>query len=84
MKVNESYVNRHSHFELPVGTFDNDPSITQGAVLGLWSEAGWFPSIWIIYPRVHWASVDNNSSLLFIPTDDQEENIVVRFNPDSG
>src|ERR1043165_7847009 len=35
MKVNESYVDGNSHFEMPVGTYDNDPSITQGAVLGL-------------------------------------------------
>ncbi len=84
MKVNESYVNGNSHFELPVGTFDNDPSITQGAVLGLWAEAGWFPSIWITDSRVHWSVVDNNSALLFIPFGEKEENFVVRFNPDSG
>jgi hypothetical protein len=40
MGVNESYVDGYSHFELPFGTFENDPSITQGAVLGLWAEAG--------------------------------------------
>lgn len=84
MRVNESYVNGNSHFELPFGTFDNDPGITQGAVLGLWAEAGWFPSIWITDPRVHWVPVDNNSALLFIPFGEKEENFVVRFNPDSG
>lgn len=84
MKVNESYVDGNSHFELPFGTFDNDPSITQGAVLGLWAEAGWFPSNWLTDPRVHWEAVDNNSALLFIPFGENEENFVVRFNPDSG
>jgi hypothetical protein len=84
MNVDESYVNGHRHFVLLVGTFDNDPSITQGAVLGLWTEAALFPSIWITDSRVHWASVDNNSALHFIPFDNKEENFVIRFNPDTG
>jgi len=67
MKINESYVDGNSHFELPVGTYDNDSSITQGAVLGLWAEAAWFPSIWVTDSRVRWEAVDENSALLFIP-----------------
>ena len=84
MKVNESYVNGNSHFELPVGTYENDPSITQGAVLGLWAEASWFPSIWVTDPRVHWQPVDEKTALLFVPFGKQEENFVVRFDPASG
>ncbi len=84
MKVNESYVDGNSHFELPVGTFDNDPSITQGAVLGLWAEAAWFPSIWLTDQRVHWAPVDENSALLYIPFGEKEESFVVRFDPQTG
>lgn len=84
MKVNESYVNGDSHFELPVGTFENDPSITQGAVLGLWAEASWFPSIWVTDPRVHWQAVDEKTALLFVPFGQREENFVVRFDPATG
>jgi len=84
MKVNESYVNGNSHFELPIGTYDNDPSITQGAALGLWAEASWFPSIWVTDERVHWEPVDDKTAVLFVPFGDQEENFVVRFNPDTG
>jgi hypothetical protein len=84
MKVNESYVDGNSHFELPVGTFDNDPSITQGAALGLWAEASWFPSIWLTDERVHWEAVDENTALLYIPFGEQEENFVVRFDPETG
>jgi hypothetical protein len=40
-KINESYVDGNSHFELPVATYDNDPSITQAANLALWAEASW-------------------------------------------
>jgi hypothetical protein len=84
MKVNESYVNEKSYFQLPVGTYENDPSITQGAALGLWAEAGWFPAIWITDTRVHWEPVDEKTALLFIPFGDAQENFVVRFNPDTG
>ena len=84
MKVNESYVNGNSHFELPVGTYENDPSITQGAVLGLWAEASWFPSIWVTDPRVHWQPVDEKTALLFVPFGSREENFVVRFDPATG
>jgi Family of unknown function (DUF6544) len=84
MKINESYVDGNSHFELPIGTYENDPSITQGAVLGLWAEAAWFPSIWLTDKRVHWEPVDDRSALLYIPFGDGEENFVVRFDPNTG
>lgn len=84
MPVNESYVDGNSHFELPFGTFDNDPSITQAAVLGLWSEASWFPSVWITDERAHWEPVDEKTALLYIPFGEKEENFIVRFNPETG
>jgi hypothetical protein len=84
MKVNESYVSGNSHFELPIGTYDNDPGITQGAVLGLWAEASWFPSIWVTDSRAHWEPVDEKTALLYVPFNEKEENFVVRFNPESG
>jgi len=84
VKVNESYLDGSSHFELPFATFDNDPSITQGAVLGLWAEAAWFPSIWLTDLRVRWAPVDEQTALMYIPFGDQEENFVRRFDPKTG
>ena len=85
MKVNESYVDGNSHFEIPIiGTFDNDPSISQGANLAVWAEASWFPALWVTDPRVHWAAVDDKTALLYVPFGDKEENFVVRFHPDTG
>jgi hypothetical protein len=85
MKVNESYVDGNSHFELPIiGTIDNDPSTSQAANLAVWAEAAWFPSIWITDPRVRWEPVDDNTALMFVPYGDQEENFVMRFKPDTG
>lgn len=85
MKVNESYVDEHSLFVLPVvGTLDNDPATSQAANLAVWAEAAWFPSIWVTDPRVRWESVDDNTALMFVPYRDIEENFVMRFNPDTG
>jgi hypothetical protein len=84
MKVNESYVGGNSHFELPIGRYENDPSITQGAVLGLWAESAWFPSIFLTDERVRWEPVDEKTALLFVPFDEQEENFIVRFDPETG
>lgn len=84
MKVNESYVDGNSYFELPFGTIENDPSTSQGANLAVWAEASWFPSIWITDPRVRWEPIDDYTALLFVPFREQEENFVMRFNPDTG
>lgn len=85
MKVNEGYLYGRSFFELS-GTdqIENDPSTNQAANLAVWAEAAWFPSIWVTDPRVRWESVDKNSALLYVPFEDQEENFVVRFDPQTG
>jgi hypothetical protein len=84
MKVNESYLDGSTYIELPVGTFVDDPNNIQGAVLGLWAEAGWFPAIWVTDERVHWEPVDEKTALLYVPFGDGEENFVVRFDPETG
>jgi hypothetical protein len=84
LKVNEGYVDGRSFFEFPTGSLENDPSTNQAAVLGLWAEASWFPSIWVTDPRVHWEPVDDHTALLFVPFDGKEENFVVRFDPATG
>jgi hypothetical protein len=84
MKVKENYIDGKSYFELPVATYENDSSINQGANLALWAEAAWFPSVWLTDPRVHWEPVDDKSALLFVPFGEQEENFVMRFNPETG
>lgn len=85
MKVNEGYIDQKSFFEGPVGDpiFD-DASTNQAANLAVWAEAGWFPSIWLTDPRVRWEALDDKTALLFVPFEDQEENFVVRFNPETG
>ncbi len=84
LKVNEGYLDGESFFESPMGTYYNDPNTNQGANLALWAEAGWFPSIWVTDERVRWEPVDDHTALLYVPFEDQEENFVVRFDPETG
>jgi hypothetical protein len=84
MKVNEGYVDRKSFFESPMGDIYNDASTNQAANLAVWAEAGWFPSIWLTDERVRWEPVNDVTALLYVPFVDQEENFVVRFDPETG
>jgi hypothetical protein len=84
LKVNEGYLDGKSFFESPMGQIYDDASTNQAANLAVWAEAAWFPSIWVTDSRVHWEAVNDTTALLFIPFEDQEENFVMRFNPDTS
>ena len=84
IKVNEGYVDGKSFWEGPGSSIYDDASTNQAANLAVWAEAGWFPSIWLTDERVRWEPVDEKTALLFVPFENQEENFVVRFNPDTG
>jgi len=83
LKVDEGYIDGESFFESPMGSYYNDPNTNQGANLAVWAEAGFFPSIWLTDERVRWEPVDEHTALLYVPFEDQEENFVVRFNPET-
>lgn len=84
LKVNEGYVDGASFFESPMGNIYDDAATNQAANLAVWAEAGWFPSIWLTDERVRWQAVDDRTALLFVPFEDEMENFVVRFNPETG
>lgn len=84
LKVNEGTIDGESFFESPMGSYANYPNTNQGANLALWAEGGWFPAMWITDPRARWLGVDDYTAILFVPYQDGEENIVVRFNPQNG
>lgn len=84
LKVNEGYIDNASFFESPMASMNNDPNSNQAANLTLWAEAMWFPAIWVTDPRVHWEAVDENTALLYVPFENDEETFLVRFNPKTG
>lgn len=84
LKVNEGYVDGKSFWEGPGTPIYNDASTNQAANLAVWAEAEWFPSLWLTDERTRWEPMDDVTALLFVPFEDQEENFVVRFNPQTG
>ena len=71
LKVNESYLDGKSFFEVQMGTSYDEPNLNQGANLALWAEADWFPSLWLTDSRVRWEAVDDYTAQLFVPFNDQ-------------
>jgi hypothetical protein len=84
LRVNEHYLDGNSRLELPFGVVENEPKINMAANLGLWAESIWLPSIFITDPRVRWQAIDENSARLIVPFGDDEDEFVVRFDPQTG
>ncbi|HEX2995189.1 MAG TPA: DUF6544 family protein [Anaerolineales bacterium] len=84
LKVDEGYIDGESFFESPMGSYYDDYNTNQGANLAVWAEAGLFPSVWLTDERVRWEPIDDRTALLYVPFEDQEENFVVRFDPETG
>ena len=82
-KVNERYVEGISKAEMPGGT-QAGPRTNQAANLGLWSEAIWFPAIFLTDPRVKWKAVNDVTAILIVPFEKTLEHYIVRFDPESG
>ena len=83
MRVNEHYLDGKSRLDLPFGIFEG-AQVDQGANLGLWSESMWLPSILITDPRVRWETVDDETAILIVPFNDDNQHFVVRFDPETG
>lgn len=84
LKVDEGYLDGASFFASPMGSYTDEPNANQGANLALWAEAGWFPALLVTDPRVHWEPVDDVTALLYVPYEADEENFVVRFDPQTN
>lgn len=84
MKAKEYYLDGSGRMELPFGVTEGEPKVDQGANLALWTEAMWFPSIFITDTRVRWAPVDEETAVMVVPFGEREQHVLVRFDPETG
>jgi len=84
LKVNEHYLDGAARLELPFGVTEGEPQVDQGANLALWAEEMWIPSIFITDDRVRWEPADEETAVLVVPFGDEEQRILVRFDPETG
>ena len=68
----------------PVGKAATGPAIDQGANMILWAEAPLMPSLWLTDRRLRWEAVDDTTTRLIFPFGDEEDELTIHFDPESG
>jgi hypothetical protein len=68
----------------PVGKAAIGPAIDQGANMVLWAEAPLMPSLWLTDSRIRWEAIDDTTARLFFPFGEEEDELMVYFDPESG
>ncbi|MCL4562303.1 MAG: hypothetical protein M1281_17035 [Chloroflexi bacterium] len=84
IKVNEQYLNGRSRFALPFGVVENEPTQDSAANQGLWAEMVAYPAIYATDARLQWEALDDNTAILHIPYDGEEQDLTMHFDPQSA
>jgi hypothetical protein len=86
MKVNEHYVDGKFRQEgTPAGIEEGEPKIDHSAGIRMWAEwVLWLPAALLTDPEVEWRPIDDDTALLVVPFGEEEEHLVVRFDPQTS
>ncbi len=84
IRVNEWFLDGKSRLELPFGVIGEGPKTDKAAILGLWAESVWLPSILFTDARVRWEAIDDTSARLIVPSGDEEDSFTVTFDAQTG
>jgi hypothetical protein len=84
LKVNESYLDGHTHFELPFAVEEDKPGTDGAANQGLWAETIFYPAYLVTDPRLRWQAVDDDTARLYVPFKGSEQEFTVEFDPATG
>lgn len=84
LKVNEQFLDGQIRMALPFGVVENDPKSDEAAVLSLWGEGLFFPSLFLTDPRARWEPIDADHARLFVPSGAGEDSFTVTFDRQSG
>lgn len=68
----------------PMGKAATGPAINQGANMILWAEVPLMPTIWLTDARIRWEAIDDTTARLIFPFEEEEDELTVHFDPDSG
>lgn len=84
LKVNERYIDGESLMEIPGIGNDSGPKVEWSANQGMWAESWQFPALFVTDPRVKWSPVDDETAILDVPFNQDRQQFVVRFDPETG
>jgi hypothetical protein len=80
----ETYIDGRGYGRTP-GGIDQGGMIDKAVNIRMWAEAlTWLPALLLNDPRVQWEPLDDLSALLVVPFGEQQDHLVVRFDPETG
>jgi hypothetical protein len=83
MKVDEHYVDgMFRQAGTPAGVEEGEPKLNHSANGRMWAEwATWLPAMLLTDPQARWEPIDDTTALLVVPFGQEQEHLIVRFDP---